>query len=84
MILVSVLEFLNQENDCSRHFIITLGTSISACLTLNSPSKDNISVFSTLSSWKFLQLFELYVVTPCASLGPDSSKGIHYARDQDA
>lgn len=79
-----VLQFCNQEKDCSSHFIITLGTLMTACLILNSPSKDNVGVFSTHSSRKFLQMFELCVVSPCASLGPDSSRGIHHARGQAA
>lgn len=57
---------------------------MTACLILNSPSKDNVGVLSTHSSRKFLQMFELCVVSPCASLGPDSFRGIHHARGQAA
>lgn len=41
MTLALVLQFCNQENDCSTHFIITLDTLTTAGFILYSPSKDN-------------------------------------------
>lgn len=73
MSLGLVLQFRNHENYLSSHFIITLDTLTTACLILNSPNKGSVGAFSTRSSRKFVQMFELYVVSPCASLGPDSS-----------
>lgn len=68
MTLVLVLQFCNQETDCSSHFITTLSTLMAVCLISNGLSKDNdvfiAEVFTDV---------ELHVESPCASLDPGSS-----------